>query len=535
MARTLTCGEALVRLLRAYGVDTVFGIPGVHTLELYRGLEGSGIRHILARHEQGAGFMADGYARVSGRPGVCFVITGPGVTNVATPMGQAYSDSVPMLVISSVNATGDLGKGLGKNHEITNQRAVTAPLTAFSATAFTPESLPDLVARAFSVFRSERPRPVHIEVPIDVLAKPVDADWQVRRPPRRSSPVPEAVAEAARLLATAERPAIIAGGGALDAGQALAKIAETTGAGVVTTVAAKGLIAESHPLSLGATLDLKPTQEWLAKADVVLAIGTELAESDRMCDHLPLPGRIIRIDIDAAKVTDCYPAEVGIVADAAPTAAAVMAVLDQGDRRNRPPPETDSITSVRAENAKPATPQIRKHVLVLDALRRALPENGIVMTDMTQIAYTGNNAFKCERPRTWFHPVGFAALGFALPATIGAALGAPGRPLVALFGDLGLLFTVQELATAVELEIPLVLLLWNNDGLGAIRRKMAERKVRSHAADMKNPDFLALARSFGCHAARPRSLDEMEKAIKKGLRARAPTLIEVREDSAFFD
>lgn len=162
--KTLTAGQALVRLLANYGVDTVFGIPGVHTLELYRGLPGSGIRHVLTRHEQGAGFMADGYARVSGKPGVCFVITGPGVTNVATAIGQAYADSVPLLVISSVNHSASLGKGWGCLHETQDQRAMTAPITAFSALALSPEQLPELIARAYAVFDSERPRPVHISI-----------------------------------------------------------------------------------------------------------------------------------------------------------------------------------------------------------------------------------------------------------------------------------------------------------------------------------------------------------------------------------
>jgi 5-guanidino-2-oxopentanoate decarboxylase len=191
MQQNLTGGQALVRLLANYGVDTVFGIPGVHTLELYRGLPGSGIRHVLTRHEQGAGFMADGYARVSGKPGVCFVITGPGVTNAATGIGQAYADSIPMLVISSVNHTASLGKGWGCLHETQDQRAMTAPITAFSAVALTAEDLPELIARAYAVFDSERPRPVHISVPLDVLAAPVARDWSndvVRRPGRGLRP-----------------------------------------------------------------------------------------------------------------------------------------------------------------------------------------------------------------------------------------------------------------------------------------------------------------------------------------------------------
>jgi thiamine pyrophosphate-dependent acetolactate synthase large subunit-like protein len=179
-----SCGRAVISLLEAYGVDTVFGMPGVHTLELYKGLAASRIRHILVRHEQGAGFMADGYARATGRPGVCVLITGPGVTNAATAMGQAYSDSVPMLVLSSVNASADLGMGRGRLHEITCQQAVTAPLTAFSGTALDAGEVPDLIARAFTAFTGARPRPVHIALPLDVLTAPADFAIQAR-PPRR--------------------------------------------------------------------------------------------------------------------------------------------------------------------------------------------------------------------------------------------------------------------------------------------------------------------------------------------------------------
>ena len=185
-----TIGRYVIRLLGAYGVDLVFGIPGVHTLELYRGLEGSGIRHVLVRHEQGAGFAADGYARVTGKPGVCLLISGPGVTNAATPMGQAYSDSQPMLVISSTCSSDSLGRGWGMLHEVTDQRAATAPLTAFSRTVTSAEEVGDSLAEAFAVFASERPRPVHIEIPIDVLARSCNLTAVAKAPPAapRASP-----------------------------------------------------------------------------------------------------------------------------------------------------------------------------------------------------------------------------------------------------------------------------------------------------------------------------------------------------------
>ena len=286
MTSNVTCGQAVTSLLKAYGVDTVFGIPGVHTLELYKGLGGANIRHVQARHEQGAGFMADGYARVSGRPGVCYLITGPGVTNAATPIGQAYSDSVPMLVISSVNATADLGMGRGRLHEITDQSAVTAPLTAFSKTAPSAAEVPNLIAEAFAVFRNARPRPVHISLPLDVLLAPADFEDKARTPSPAPAPPEEVIEAAAEFVRRAERPVIIAGGGTLDCAPALCAFAEAAGAAVILTIAAKGVMPDDHPLCLGATLERGPTQGVVGSADLVIAAGTELSETDSWTKRL---------------------------------------------------------------------------------------------------------------------------------------------------------------------------------------------------------------------------------------------------------
>src|SRR5262245_16774557 len=287
MNQNQTGGQAAITLLERYGVDTVFGIPGVHTLELYRGLADSSIRHVLVRHEQGAGFMADGYARASGRPGVCVLITGPGVTNAATAIGQAYSDSIPMLVLSSVNATEDLGKGRGRLHEITSQQAVMAPLTAFSRTIRDTSELPSAMADAFAVFDGARPRPVHIEVPIDLLRAPAGATPSDRRavPPE---PPPAEVAQAASLIEAAMRPLVIAGGGTVGAAAELRALAERAASPVVPTTAGKGVLPDDHPLCLGATLSLPATQDLVRRADLVIAVGTELAETDCWIDRLPI-------------------------------------------------------------------------------------------------------------------------------------------------------------------------------------------------------------------------------------------------------
>ncbi len=306
---TPTAGQALVRLLVNYGVETVFGIPGVHTLELYRGLPGSGIRHVLTRHEQGAGFMADGYARVSGKPGVCFVITGPGVTNAATAIGQAYADSIPMLVISSVNHTASLGKGWGCLHETQDQRAMTAPITAFSAVALRGDDLPELIARAWAVFDSERPRPVHISVPLDVLAAPVSRDWsnEVVRRPGRGQPCRDILDQAAVKLVAAKRPMIIAGGGALHAAEQLQQLSTRLAAPLFTSVAGKGLLPADAPLNAGASLCVEPGWQLISQADVVLAVGAEMADTDFWRERLPISGELLRVDIDPRKFNDFYP------------------------------------------------------------------------------------------------------------------------------------------------------------------------------------------------------------------------------------
>ncbi|TIT45303.1 MAG: hypothetical protein E5W75_23965, partial [Mesorhizobium sp.] len=242
-----TIGEALISLLEAHGVDTVFGIPGVHTVELYRGLARSRIRHVTPRHEQGAGFMADGYARASGRPGVAFVITGPGLTNTITAMGQARADSVPMLVISGVNATDTLGKGFGFLHELPDQRGMMEKVALFSERITEAAELPGALARAFALFSSARPGPVHIEIPTDIMVKPADGLAAALSNAAPPAPEARAIAGAAKLIKVARRPLILAGGGARKAEAPLRRLAERLGAPVVETTNARGLM-HGHPL-----------------------------------------------------------------------------------------------------------------------------------------------------------------------------------------------------------------------------------------------------------------------------------------------
>jgi 5-guanidino-2-oxopentanoate decarboxylase len=530
---SLTGGQALVRLLANYGVDTVFGIPGVHTLELYRGLPGSGIRHVLTRHEQGASFMADGYARVSGKPGVCFVITGPGVTNAATGIGQAYADSIPMLVISSVNHTASLGKGWGILHECQDQRAMTAPITAFSAVALTAEDLPELIARAYAVFDSERPRPVHISVPLDVLAAPIARDWsnEVVRRPGRGTPAVAVLEQAVAKLRSAKRPMIIAGGGALNAASQLQELSTRLAAPLFTSVAGKGLLPPDAPLNAGSSLCVEPGWKLIAEADVVLAVGTEMADTDFWRERLPVNGDVLRVDIDPRKFNDFYPCAVALHGDAGQTLSALLERLPAQVRD-----ASAAIASVAAlrEAVKSGHGPLQSiHQAILQRIAAELPDNAFISTDMTQLAYTGNYAFDSLAPRSWLHPTGYGTLGYGLPAGIGAKFGAPQRPGLVLVGDGGFLYTAQELATAVEeLDSPLVVLLWNNDALGQIRDDMLGLDIEPIGVLPRNPDFAALARAFGCTVSQPQSLAELQTDLRHGFKRNGVTLIELKHACA---
>ncbi len=524
MSERPTTGEALIELLAGYGIDTAFGVPGVHNLELYRGLQGGRLRHVLPRHEQGAGFMADGFARASGRPAACFVITGPGLTNIATALGQAFSDSVPMLVVATALDRADLGLGRGRLHEIARQREVAAPLTGFAATALAPEAVPELVGRAMAGFRSGRPRPACIEIPLDVMAAPATGNWRPMALPGPPSPPDDDVRRAAALLREAARPAVILGGGALGLGDRARALVERLAAPVVTTVAAKGLVPPEHPLHLGASLASPKVRAFLADRDLLLVLGSELAETDLWCDRLSPSGRLVRVDLDPARLADArHPAELAVCGDAVAFVEALLPLLPQRTG-------AEGVGALRERALTEGGDLAARHRRVLDVVRRTAPPETVFTSDMTQLAYTANAVFPVPAPRRWLHPVGFGTLGWALPAAIGAALARPGTPVVAIVGDYGFQYTLAELATAVELALPLVVLLWDNDALGQIRDEMVGRSMQPVATRLRNPDFPALARAMGARVATPRSLDELESALAAALATGGVHLLHLREE-----
>ncbi|WXL26446.1 5-guanidino-2-oxopentanoate decarboxylase [Ectopseudomonas mendocina] len=497
----ISCAQALVKLLEAYEVDSVFGIPGVHTLELYRALHGSSLRHVSPRHEQGAGFMADGYARVSGKPGVCFIITGPGMTNILTAMGQAYADSIPMLVISTSLRREHQHLGHGHLHEMPNQQALVAGVCAFSHSVQCPSQLPEVLARAFALFSCDRPRPVHIEIPLDVLAmSAANIDLKPRALPRPPQPAALDLIKAVALLDESEKPLILAGGGARHVGALLDDLAMRLCAPVALTTNARGLLPIGHPLLLDGVMSGAHGRELLDEADVVLAVGTELGETDYdFFGHGPLSfkGKLIRVDIDPQQALGLHPADVSLVGDAM---SALQVLLNSVANHSRSGEwAMSSVRRVNTAERESWTPRQQTLQAVLNCLRDGLPQP-VLVGDSTQPVYQGALGYRASQVNSWFNAgTGFGTLGYALPAAVGAKLGAPEQQVVAIIGDGGLQFSSAELLSAREAGVGLLIVLWNNQCYGEIRDYMQARQVPPLGVDILTPDFSALAAAYGIH------------------------------------
>jgi 5-guanidino-2-oxopentanoate decarboxylase len=530
---TRTCGEALMLLLEDYDVSMVFGIPGEHTLELYRGIEKSKIRAVTPRSEQGASFMADGYARVTGKPGVCTIITGPGVTNAATGIGQAFADSIPMLVISSANDSASLGKGWGRLHETTDLCAITRPITAFSTMVHQPSELPELIAQAFTVFHSRRPRPVHIAIPIDVMEMLVEGDWKAQQVPELPIPGPASIAAAADLLASSAKTIIMVGGGAQHASAEVTSLAELLNVAVIASNAGKGVVSDDNPLSLGGGVISPAIQAYLAEAEVVLAIGTELGEADSFIYDLPVNGQIIRIDIDPARFNDAFPAAIAVQGDSKSACAQLHQALLGRDIASTSNNIGAEIDKAKAQQRADYTAVEKQHITLLNILRDELPDDAIIMGDIAQLVYTGTSAMKTMLPRTWFYPAGFGTLGCALPDAIGAKLALPKTKVVALVGDGGFMFTVNELATAVEEEISLPIILWHNHSYAMIRDGMVKRGIPEIGVNPRAPDFIKMADAFGCPGIQVDSEAGFRSALENAFNHNGPSIIVVMEDDAW--
>ncbi len=515
-------GQAITGLLRQYDVDTAFGIPGVHTVELYRGLAESGIRGVVPRHEQGAAFMADGYARATGKPGVCFLISGPGVLNAMTPIAQAWHDSTPLLVVASTVATGEIGQHRGALHDTPDQSGLLAPLTSASETVPDPDRFAEAAAEAFQSWATGRPRPVHIGVPVDCLGKDVGSIAKAG-PAAGPAAEPSGIPAAVGLLRAAVAPVLVVGGGARNAASEVQMLAERLDAPVVLTGNARGLLPERHFLAAGTSLPFPETQRLVAEADVVVAVGTELGESEILYtgSELRLGGTTIRIDIDPAQ-TARDPACAQVVADA----AVACRLLVEGLGGFTP-------AATGAARAAAARAGLRREAAAspmrpwVDALAHATPDDAVVALDSAQLAYQAHHFMPWSSPNSWMAPYGFGTLGPALPMAVGAAVGRPDRPVLAVAGDAGVLFTIGELATAVDLGRQLTLVIWDNAGYGEIRASFDRAGVPRYGTDTTANDLRQICEGFGADASRVSAPEQLEAAVRAGSRRAGVSVVVV--------
>ncbi len=523
-------GEAVVRSLERLGVEVVFGIPGVHTLEIYDALYDSPIRHVLARHEQGAGFMADGYARASGRPGVAIVITGPGVTNVATPIGEAYADSSPVLVVASNVAQPWQGQMLGHLHDLKDQLGVMRAVTKWARRARRVDEVPALIAEAFCQMAHGRPRPAYVEVPLDVLGGYGEVDLESIGPVQldRQAPPAAAVELATAAIERASRIILYCGGGAVanEASAELVALAEQLGAPVLTSIQGKGAVPEDHPLCLGTLWEAgNAVDRLLRQADLALVFGSKLGAQDTADGKMPLPVTMVRVDVDPREILRNYCPTQAIVADARETARALLEALRSRGVRKASWPVAE-VEEVKRQAL--ASSWGHEHTAWMRALRAAIPRDGILVNDMTMMCYVGNRHYPVYQPRTYFFPTGYGTLGFALPAAIGAKIARPEATVVAAVGDGGFQYTMQELATAVQFRLGIPIVIFDDSAYTAVKEAQArEYDRRFIAVDLVNPDFVALAASYGIPAVRAGSPEELAESVVEATKRDRPTLIDV--------
>ena len=528
--KRMTGGEAVVATLKAHGVDTIFGIPGGHNLPIYDALaRQDNIRHILGRHEQGLGFMADGFARASGRVGIVTTTSGPAVANLACAMGGATTDTSPVLAIASTVRTELVGKDRGGLHDCGEAIEVMRPVCRHVRRCNRAEEIPAVLTDLIHKLRNGRPGGAFCEIPCDVLKSEVEVE--IPRPviQEGNEPNPGQVLSAAKLLAAALRPLLWVGTGATisDAGAEIELMATRLGAIVVPTTLGQGILPADHPNVVTPDGALwTGVNDVMAAADVVLAVGTMFKQEDTV-DWSTRPGEIlIHIDIDPDEIGRSYPPEIGIVADAKQALSAILQQLP-----SRQPADSGWVArgkQAEADRLNKRRKQFPTEMHALDILRAAVPGDGILVCDRCNLGYWAYRCLPVYAPRTFQYPMGYGGLGGALPQAFGAKLASPQKAVVCVIGDGGFQFTATELAVAVQENISVTIVLCNNNAYGAIRANQDRNfEGRHFGCILKNPDFQKIAAAYSIPSTYAGSLETFDQALKRGIQLNRLNLIEL--------
>jgi acetolactate synthase I/II/III large subunit len=524
--RELTGGQALVASLIANGVDTIFALPGVQLDGAFDALyeERDAIRVIHPRHEQAAAYMADGYARTTGKVGVCMVVPGPGLLNASAALSTAYACNSPVLCVTGQIQSDLIEFGRGLLHEIPNQLDMIRSVTKQAERATTPPEIPGLVQRAFAEVKSGRQRPVEIEIPPDTLFATAEVELLLpAEAPERFAGDPELLERAARLLVDARRPLIWSGGGVLrsGAGDELLRLATRLQAPVVMTANGKGAISDREPLAQNILAGI----ELLRDADVVFAVGTRFVDPATAKWGVAPDQTIVQMDIDPEEIARNTPVNVGIEADARAGLSALADLLERESPAR--PTRVEELAELKrgvAARARAVGPQAEYAL----AIREALPDDGIFVSEMTQVGYWANFAFPVYEPLTYITPGYQGTLGYGFPTSLGAKIAHPDRPVISINGDGGFGFCLNELATMAQHGIAAIAIVFTDDAFGNVRRIQQEQfGGRTIASDLRNPNFLKLAEAFGVVGWHVDSPEKLRTAVEESILANEPTLIAV--------
>ncbi len=524
-------GEALVKSLVREGVEVVFGIPGIQIYGIIAALRDEpDIRMITTRHEQATTYMADGYARASGKPGVALVVPGAAVYNAAAGLTNAYSRSSPVLLIAGQVPRGAIGKNLGAVHEVADQAGAVRPVTKWQRQALRPREIPGAVFEAFRQMRTGRPRPVLIEIPPEAGVE--QEDVELRDPARisRIVPSPDNLREAAGVIAHSRSPLIYAGGGVArsDAEEALVKLAEATNIPVVTSSGGKGTIPDSHPLSYGSCFsprgerqEMNQLFEVMQSADVMIGIGARFSLGNPAGESSTL----VNINIDDAELTRVQANTIPLHGDARATIEALLPYLIEAKAGDRPSP-VEAVTAARRLIAYYDIRLKEPQYSVLEAIQRGIPESAFIVWDVTQLGYYARTHYRVTHPKTYIDSGYSFNLGYAFPTALGVKVAKPDAPVMCMAGDGGFMFNSSELSTAVRYGINVVTVVFRNDSYGNVARDLEEVFGGAYETDLHNPDFVKFAESFGAVGMRADSPMELETLIPLALQRQAPVVID---------
>ena len=525
-------GEALVKSLVREGVEVVFGLPGVQIYGIIAALRGEpGIRMITTRHEQATTYMADGYARASGRPGVALVVPGTGLYNAAAGLATAYARSSPVLLIAGQVSRGLIGKNLGPPHEISDQPDMVRPVTKWRRRALRPREIPEAVFEAFRQLRTGRPRPVLIEVPPEVGVEREEVVLRNPAPISRIIPSPEQLREVARLIAQARLPLIYAGGGVArsDAEQALVKLAEATNIPVVTSSGGKGAMPDDHPLSYGSCFsprgerqEMNQLYEVMEAADVVIGIGARFSLGNPAGEASTL----VNINIDDTELTRVQSNTIPLHGDARATIEALLPYLIEAGVGERPSP-VEAVSAARRLIAYYDIRLREPQYPILEIMQNSIPEDAFIAWDITQFGYYARTHYQVKYPKTYIDSGYSFNLGYSFPTALGAKVAHPDRPVVCVVGDGGFMFNAVELSTAVKYGINVTTIVFRNDAYGNIANDLNEAFDGAYETDLHNPDFVKFAESFGAVGMRADDPRDLETLLPLSLERQAPVIIDV--------